>query len=400
MDSPAPMHDSAENGGMDAQDGHGDTGLEFQAADALEDQRCFLRTLQAFRSYGQQATLFLDHRQACYNALPEKHKQLIGKDLNASVFAPYKLCVEANSRFLEELCHGGFALSLNYWPDGIPKSVLDETHIPSPMDIDKVFSTLKQCVRDWSEIGKTERDCVYTPILSALTQWFPDPGSRLSVHVLLPGSGLSRLALEVALLGFSAQANEFSYHMLICGHYLLNHVEKKLQYRIFPYVDTTVNLLSRQHQFLAVDIPDCSPVERIQEEGVTFGDMSMIAGDFTEVYSKPKELGAWQAVCTCFFIDTAHDIVEYMRMIYDLLAPGGLWINVGPLLYHFADTTADSSVELALDEVLQVARNIGFIVHQEGFLNTTYTANPYSMKQMVYRCSMFTASKPMTASAT
>ena len=80
----------------------------------------------------------------------------------------------------------------------------------------------------------------------------------------------------------------------------------------------------------------------------------MCAGDFVEVYSKqPGEhdqiiwvelrsrsqrapfAGEWDAVLTCFFIDTAQNIVSYIETIAILLREGGVWINLGPLLYHF-----------------------------------------------------------------
>jgi hypothetical protein len=34
--------------------------------------------------------------------------------------------------------------------------------------------------------------------------------------------------------------------------------------------------------------------------------------------------GAWDAVVTCFFIDTAHNIVEYIEIIARILKPGGV----------------------------------------------------------------------------
>lgn len=46
-------------------------------------------------------------------------------------------------------------------------------------------------------------------------------------------------------------------------------------------------------------------------------------------------LGQWDAVLTCFFIDTAQNIVTYIETIATLLREGGVWINLGPLLYHF-----------------------------------------------------------------
>lgn len=37
----------------------------------------------------------------------------------------------------------------------------------------------------------------------------------------------------------------------------------------------------------------------------------------------------WDAVCTCFFMDTAKDIIAYIETIWNTLKPGGVWINFG-----------------------------------------------------------------------
>lgn len=56
-------------------------------------------------------------------------------------------------------------------------------------------------------------------------------------------------------------------------------------------------------------------------------DFSMAAGDFLQVYA--DQSGQWDAVATCFFIDTAKDIASYIELIWRLLPPGGIWINLG-----------------------------------------------------------------------
>jgi carnosine N-methyltransferase len=57
----------------------------------------------------------------------------------------------------------------------------------------------------------------------------------------------------------------------------------------------------------------------------------------------------------------AKNIVNYLRIIHRILAPGGVWINLGPLLWHFENnSTNDPSVELDLEEVKSLARKIGF----------------------------------------
>jgi carnosine N-methyltransferase len=66
---------------------------------------------------------------------------------------------------------------------------------------EKVRSTLRSFVRDWSDYGKEEREACYSPILEVLGREFPE--ERGGKKVLIPGCGLGRLAMEVAAMGMS-----------------------------------------------------------------------------------------------------------------------------------------------------------------------------------------------------
>jgi carnosine N-methyltransferase len=66
---------------------------------------------------------------------------------------------------------------------------------------EKVRSTLRSFVRDWSEAGAHEREACYTPCLEALERRFLIRGERGGRKVLIPGCGLGRLAMEVAARG-------------------------------------------------------------------------------------------------------------------------------------------------------------------------------------------------------
>ena len=104
------------------------------------------------------------------------------------------------------------------------------------MDIEKIQSTLKQFVRDWSEVGKEEREMAYIPIMKELHRLYPkgdrnDSGldstgksspPRNQIKILVPGAGLGRLAFDIANDGFECQGNEFSLYMLLGSNYVLN----------------------------------------------------------------------------------------------------------------------------------------------------------------------------------
>ncbi|TPX30437.1 carnosine N-methyltransferase [Synchytrium microbalum] len=260
----------------------------------------------------------------------------------------------------------------------------------SESDMDKVRSTIRQFVRDWSDEGKAERDAVYTPMIQALCKAFEHVpvSQRGAVSVLVPGAGLGRLAFDVAKEGFSCQGNEFSFYMLIASNFVLNRLYSNYQYTIYPWVHSLSNSTSATNQLAPVRIPDVLP------GGIPEGaDFSMVAGDFVEVYSEPDQLGSWNAILTCFFLDTAHNIVHYIEVISGLLAPGGIWINCGPLLYHFEGMPGEVSLELSLEEVMSVIKQYGFDIIEEKFLPSTYASNVNSMLRYQYNNSFFVAIK-------
>ena len=64
---------------------------------------------------------------------------------------------------------------------------------------------------------------------------------------------------------------------------------------------------------------------------------SMAGGDFLEVYNDAEYMMTQDVVVTSFFIDCARNVLEFIETIHRVLKTGGIWINLGPLLYHFAD---------------------------------------------------------------
>ncbi|CAI8597848.1 unnamed protein product [Vicia faba] len=263
------------------------------------------------------------------------------------------------------------------------------------VDIDKVRCIIRNVVRDWAVEGQKERDQCYKPILEELNSLFPNRSKESPPACLVPGAGLGRLALDISCLGFICQGNEFSYYMMICSSFILNHCETAGEWTIYPWIHSNCNSLSDSDQLRPVSIPDIHPASA----GITEG-FSMCGGDFVEVYSDSSQIGAWDAVVTCFFIDTAHNIVEYIEIISQILKDGGVWINLGPLLYHFADTYGqddEMSIELSLEDVKRIALHYGFEIEKERTIETTYTTNPKSMMQNRYFAAFWTMRKKSTA---
>ena len=58
------------------------------------------------------------------------------------------------------------------------------------------------------------------------------------------------------------------------------------------------------------------------------------------------------------------------KTIYNILKVGGLWINVGPLLYHHTDSYNEISIELAWNEIKQIIIGYGFEFTKEKRIET------------------------------
>lgn len=282
-------------------------------------------------------------------------------------------------------------------PNVTPKTPLQSP----PRHFSKLKSTLHQFVRDWSDEGKKEREMCYTPVIKelrrVLTVDADDQTNR--PRVLLPGAGLGRLALEIASRGYAVQGNEFSYQMLFASNFILNWVSQPQQFEIYPWIHNPSNALTVTDLLRPVTIPDVAPAELLgRSHGTTVApDFSMCAGEFLEAYADDKE--CWDCIVTCFFIDAAPNVIEYIAAFERMLKPGGYWINLGPLLYHWQDSSGDDderygqSVELSYEEIKHVMTTYNFRIQKESQLECIYTNNVKSMMKTVFDCVFFTAVK-------
>lgn len=253
------------------------------------------------------------------------------------------------------------------------------------LNTSRINSVLSQVAREWSAQGVDERTDCYMPILEAIDAYFASVPDRKQLQILVPGAGLGRLAFEISLRGYSCQGNEFSLVMLIVANFILNRSECINAYTLYPWISQFSNNVQSRDQLLTIKFPDVNP--KSLPKGVHF---SMAAGSFTDVYYEPEQ---WHCVATCFFIDTAPNICEYIETIWTILKPDGVWINFGPLLYHFADAI---SVEPSYEIVRNIILSYGFVfVKEQTDQESFYTRNPNSMLQYKYKSVFFICKKPV-----
>lgn len=328
--------------------------------------------------------------------------------------------------------------------------------------IEKVHSVLKSVTRDWSKDGAGERATSYGPILEGLQKYLPTrtviettskeggqakqntegsvpvPSTRPS-RVLVPGAGVGRLSLEVYSLGYEVQGNEFSLHMLLASDFILNGATTAKPFAISPWLSATRNICRADDPVRKVYVPDIDPASvmetlqappyqsevtctNINPEPPSLPDFSMAAGEFVSIYGKPEEKENWDAVASCFFLDTAPCIVEYIKVIWNCLVDGGVLINLGPLHYHWTgppyrpddlsfqhhikkhshlDKRYMQSVDMSWEDVREVLFNCGFdIVDERLGVKAKYTADARNFMNSDYRCVCFVARKTTKRSTT
>ena len=270
--------------------------------------------------------------------------------------------------------------------------ILMEPLLVEIKDIVKMRSTLRLFIRDWAIDGLEERNTTYKPILEELQKYFSNRTKKEfeeGLNVLVPGAGLGRLMYEIAKLGFKSQGNEFSYYMLLCSNFIFNNTTKKDEFTLQPLIHSFSNIFKEETAFKKILIPDENLAEELSKTDT--GEMSMVAGEFCRVYK--DKINFFYSIVTCYFIDTANNIIEYIETIHNILKVGGLWINFGPLLYHYTENENEVSIELSWEEVKHIIIGFGFEFKKIENVKATYSSNKESMTQRIYNCIFFSAVK-------
>lgn len=312
----------------------------------------------------------------------------------------------------------------------IYSTVMDHLQVQTTQtDMDKARSCVHQFYREWSAEGAVERKKCFDPIVDMLNDEFNSRSQtsldldRSDIKVLVPGAGLGRLVFNICQAGFSVEGNEISYHELMASSLALNHTKKVGEFKIAPFALNCSNHISRSDQFQSFRIPDIHPGEALTQPSensrVSATErMSMSAGDFCVIYNELDHREAFDAIATVFFIDTAPNIIRYIEAVRNCLKQGGIWINLGPLLWHHSSRFQCSgeesgeksesthrhtdagigdpgSVELTDEEVVALVEHLGFSMekHERGKIETGYISNPKSMLQNNYRPSLWIARK-------
>ncbi|RFU35748.1 hypothetical protein B7463_g602, partial [Scytalidium lignicola] len=396
-------------------------GNEFENED---EERVLFAALDSFFQYSKVAKYNTTHlRRQSFYALPRPHWELLAAPpfsyldtLNAVDDA-----IDKNAELAHAILHCGLhSFGLPIRPkgkNGEEKDPNDWRGTATSSDMEKARSTIRQFYRDWSEGGAAERNICYGPVIQALKdERARRPSSTPQLKVLVPGAGLGRLVFDLSSEGFDVEGNEISYHQLLASSYILNHCPKVQEHTIYPWIHSFSNLKNRSNHLESFKVPDVHPGTLAGEIKGEYppGQMSMSASDFLLLYEDKNHESMFDAIATVFFLDTAPNIIRYFEVIMKCLKPGGLLINMGPLLWHFennapgthgkgTDATPDphntgiaepGSVELTDDEVVALIEKMGFDIEKRvSGITAPYIQNLESMMQNTYRASFWVARK-------
>lgn len=97
---------------------------------------------------------------------------------------------------------------------------------------DSAAQIVTHVVRDWSAQGQTIRQSLYSWCVDMVDKYHFKDNKRIDLPILVPGSGLGRLAYELSAEGYAVEASDVSISMVAVAEKLLNgHVAAKA--RIF-----------------------------------------------------------------------------------------------------------------------------------------------------------------------
>lgn len=280
-------------------------------------------------------------------------RRLLGDSLLKSRADEIRKARDINRRFIEgmledlpDLCAGPFDVSACARPVCEIRELSPGVSTLPASSYGSIASVFLHLFRDWSTECAHVCDSTYNPAIAELKAVLPNGGD-----VLLPGAGLGRLALLLATEGYKVEANDASRLFVTAADYLLNRCTPA---KILPLAHVFTENWGFEQQYIEVEVPNPRPADIAKSSSSPA--FTMVPGDFVKTYGKGC-VGhrKFDAIVTCFFIDTAVDLVELFDTMDNLLVDGGIWVNVGPLNWR-----KEAHLKLTYDEVVAVWENMGY----------------------------------------
>lgn len=160
---------------------------------------------------------------------------------------------------------------------------------------------------------------------------------------------MGRLAYDIYSHGFTVEANELSPVMSSVANAIL---QQNVSGTFHPFVlDRMQNEVDSERRYDSAEFPDTVIQSSSSSSSAS---LSFTIGDFVGDYYWDRQL-EFASIVTCFFIDTATNIYEYIEIMKTLLKPNGLWINVGPVQWH-----GNALLQPSVNELKELIVSFGF----------------------------------------
>ncbi|CAN6607583.1 hypothetical protein TRVA0_003S03224 [Trichomonascus vanleenenianus] len=330
--------------------------LKFVRPSVPPERQSLLNAIAALENYSIEAKSWLiTRRRKLYSRLPLKHRRLATQIGYPSRIDRVEEKIGENAKLLSDIA-----------------SLAKQRHRVSAHEMrfavaDSYSSTvelIEHFVRDWSD--NPDRKELFRPVLKELQEHVPLP-PKTDGKVLIPGAGLCRLGLETTKLGYTTTTIEMSSLMKLATDFIFDPDQFSHKQHIYPYIHEYSHQRSAANQIRPVSIPD-----------IAVGETRLahtLYGDFLH-----HDPGApYDAIVTLYFIDTAQNIFDYIAKIYDLLSPGGIWINYGPLKWGTMP-----GAELSLEEIKSLLRSDWKILSEFDGSNS-YNPDPEALWEAHYK---------------
>lgn len=211
---------------------------------------------------------------------------------------------------------------------------------------DTAIQVITHTARDWTMNSSPCRDATNGWILRAIVDNCAGMVQN-QLRVLVPGSGLSRLAYDISTchdilksgVDICVEANDSSVTMAFAAKSVLDLVQKDAVSKIHPFAsDPHRNEIHAEKRFEMQVFPDEEALTAYRDYNAmkqSNPDLTFTVGDFSS-YSHESRNGMYNVVATSFFIDTATNIYEYIFIMKHLLCKdtSSVWVNCGPVQWH------------------------------------------------------------------
>jgi len=188
-------------------------------------------------------------------------------------------------------------------------------------------------VRDWKVLGQGVRATIYDWCRRQVDKHLVKSAAKM-LPILVPGAGLGRLAHDLAFVsGYAVEANEIAVSMTTAAHAIL---QQNKTGTFYPFaLDSYANEVESERRYDKVSYTDVNiHREHYSTMRLQNGSLSYTAGDFVQIYRWQRPQATFDCIVTCFFLDTATNVYEYISTIEHSLQRGGIWVNIGPLRWH------------------------------------------------------------------